>query len=142
MTLIWDDVKNELQQRVDYFEAVWSYIWHAQGGVLVLSLVEPLDRDLQLTDAGDKLAVALLELEREHPELEFLHVHGEPGRVPLDDVGGYRAGIDGMLESALAEITRIHRELADSLDVRELVALASVTTLIGDARRLIGQPLQ
>jgi len=142
MTLVWEDVKTHLQQRVDYFEAVWSYIWHAQGGVLVLSLVDPLDRDLQLTDAGDKLGDALLELEREHPELEFFHIHGEPGRVPLDDVRGYRAGIDGLLESALAEIIRTQREFPGRLKVRELAALATAAAMVGDARRLIAQPLR
>ncbi len=142
MTLVWEDVKAHLQQRVDYFEAVWSYIWHAQGGVLVLSLVDPLDRDLQLTDAGDKLGDALLELEREHPELEFFHIHGEPGRVPLDDVRGYRAGIDSLLESALAEITRTQREFPGRLEVRELASLATVATLVGDARRLLAEPLR
>lgn len=142
MTLVWEDVKTHLQQRIDYFEAVWSYIWHAQGGVLVLSLVDPLDRDLQLTDAGDKLGDALLELEREHPELEFFHIHGEPGRVPLDDVRGYRAGIDSLLESALAEITRTQREFPGRLEVRELAALATVATRVGDARRLLAEPLR
>ena len=142
MTLVWDDVKSELQQRVEYVEAVWSYIWHAQGGVLVLSLVDPLDRDLQLTDAGDKLGEALFELERARPELEFFHVPGEPGQVPLDDVSGYRGGLDRLLESALAEIARTHRELAGGLDVHGLVALASVATLVGDARRLIAEPLR
>ena len=121
---------------------MWSYIWHAQGGVLVLSLVDPLDRDLQLTDAGDKLGDALLELEREHPELEFFHIHGEPGRVPLDDVRGYRAGIDSLLESALAEIKRTQREFPGRLEVRELAALATVATLVGDARRLLAEPLR
>lgn len=142
MTLVWEDVKTHLQQRVDYFEAVWSYIWHAQGGVLVLSLVDPLDRDLQLTDAGDKLGDALLELEREHPELEFFHIHGEPGRVPLDDVRGYRAGIDSLLGSALAEIIRTQRVFPGRLEVRELAALANVAVMVGDARRLIAEPLR
>ena len=142
MTLIWDDLKTDLQQRVDYVEAVWSYLWHAQGGVLVLSLVDPLDRDLQLTDAADKLGEALLELERGHPELEFFHLHGEPGPVPLDDVGGYRAGVDGLLQLALDEVTRIHRDLSGSLDATDLAALASVATLAGDARRLIAEPLR
>ena len=142
MTLVWEDVKTHLQQRVDYFEAVWSYIWHAQGGVLVLSLVDPLDRDLQLTDAGDKLGDALLELEREHPELEFFHIHGEPGRVPLEDVRGYRAGIDSLLESALAEMIRTQREFPGRLEVRELAMLATVAAMVGDARRLIAQPLR
>jgi CoA:oxalate CoA-transferase len=59
-------VKSDLQQRVDCFEAVWSYISHAQGGS-VLSLVDPLDRYLQLTDAGDKLGETMLELERGTP---------------------------------------------------------------------------
>ena len=142
MTLVWEDVKTHLQQRVDYFEAVWSYIWHAQGGVLVLSLVDPLDRDLQLTDAGDKLGDALLEFEREHPELEFFHIHGEPGRVPLEDVRGYRAGIDSLLESALAEMIRTQREFPGRLEVRELAMLATVAAMVGDARRLIAQPLR
>jgi hypothetical protein len=142
MTLVWEDVKTRLQQRVDYFEAVWAYIWHAQGGVLVLSLVDPLDRDLQLTDAADTLGEAMLELEREHPEFEFFHIHGEQGRVPLDDVRGYRAGIDSLLESALIEIRRTERGFPGGLVVSELAALATVATLVGDARRLIAEPLR
>lgn len=142
MTLVWEDVRAELEDRVRGFEAIWALLWHAQGGLLVLSLVEPLDRDLQLTEASQQMALALDELERVRPELQFLCLPGEPGRVPLDDVSGYRAGICVLLAAALSEATRMLREEAPQLGLDELAALASVASLIGEGRRLVTEHLR
>ena len=142
MTLMWQDVQRDLEQRVEQFEAVWALIWHAQMGVLVLSLVEPLDQDLNLSDAADTLGLALTELERVRPELEFLCLPGEPGRVPLDDISGYRTGIDSLLNACAREIARMLREDAAELQLNELVVLATVSSLVGEARRRIAEPLR
>lgn len=142
MTLVWEDVRAELQVRVQAFEAIWALLWHAQGGVLVLSLVEPLDRDLQLTEASEALGLALDELERVRPEVQFLCLPGEPGQVPLDGVAGYRAGICLLLESSLDEATRMLRDEASDFTLEELAALASVATLTGQARQLVTEHLR
>ena len=142
MTLVWEDVRAELEFRVQSFEAVWALLWHALGGVLVLSLVEPLDRNLQLTEASDALGLALDELERVRPEVQFLCLPGEPGQVPLDDVGGYRSGICLLLEAGRGEITRMLREESGELALDELAALASVASLVGDAEQLVSEPLR
>lgn len=61
----------------------------------------------------------------------------------MDEVRGYRAGIiDGLLESALAEIRHTQADFPGGLQVPELAAFATVATLAGDARRLIAEPLR
>ena len=142
MTLVWECVRAELEDRVSGVEAVWALLWHAQGGVLALALVEPLDRDLRLTEAGQVMALALDALEIVRPEVRSLCLPGEPGQVPLDDISGYRAGIGILLDAVLDEVARMLREESAELPLEDLAALASVATLTGQARELVTSHLR
>lgn len=142
MTKVWKDVASEVRDRLGVGpEALWSLLYTAQSAVFALSLMSPLDEDLDLSDAATELMLALDELEAAQPELLLETLAIGLGPVPLDDLDGYRLAIDGLLAAARDQIVWVFQYGLDDLTVEQVLALASVVTHVGSAaRRVAGRP--
>ena len=134
VTVSWTQPAQELVDRLGIgMDALWSLIYAAQVGALSLALVEPLDEDLSLTEAGMDLADALGELEWVCPELTAGSVAVDLGPAPLDDVSACRAAIAGLLAAAVDVVVALLREQGEELDTPDLLAVARVAHLVGSA---------
>ena len=142
MTKVWQDVAAEVRDRLGVGpEALWSLLYTAQSAVFVLSLMSPLDEDLDLSDAATDLMLALDELETAQPEVLLETLAIDLGPVPLDDLAGYRSAIDGLLAAARDQVVSVFQYGLDDLTVEQVLALASVVTHVGSAARLVaGRP--
>ena len=142
MTKVWQDVACEVRDRLGGgTEALWSLLFTAQSGVFELSLMAPLGEDVALGAAAEELMLALDELEAAQPELLLETLAIDLGPVTLADLTGYRTAIAGLLEGIQDQVARLSQTGLDSLDVEQLLALASVATLVGSARRLVAAQL-
>ena len=109
--------------------------------VFALSLMSPLDEDLDLSDAANELMLALDELEAAQPELLLETLAIDLGPVPVGDLAGYRSAIDGLLAAARDQIVSVFQYGLDGMTVEQVLALASVVTHVGSAaRRVAGRP--
>lgn len=117
-------------------EALWSLVFSAQDGALRLAMVEPLDEDFALSDAGVGLADALAELEWARPELAA-GISVELGPVQWDDVIAYRQAIAGLLAAALEVVADLLRSA--ELDTPDVLALARVVHLVSAAHQRVLQ---
>ena len=141
MTVLWRDLKSELVDRLGIgMEALWSLVRTAQSGVLALSLIEPLDEDMRLSDAAMDLTLALDEMEEVSPALAAGGISVDLGPVRLDDLGDYRASILGLLGAAIDVVAHMLREQVEELDTPELMSLATVASSINSARQLLLVP--
>lgn len=139
MTKVWQDVASEVRDRLGGGpEALWSLLYTAQSAVFALSLMSPLDEDLDLSDAATELMLALDELEAAQPELLLETLAIDLGPVALDDLAGYRSAIDGLLAAASDQIVSVFQYGLDDVTVEQILALASVVTHVGSAARRIG----
>ena len=134
VTVSWTQPAQELVDRLEVgMDALWSLIYAAQTGALSLALVEPLDEDLSLTEAGMDLADALGELEWVRPELTAGSVAVDLGPAPLDDVSACREAIAGLLAAAVDVVVGLLREQGEQLDTPDLLAVARVAHLVSSA---------
>jgi hypothetical protein len=142
MNKVWQDVASEVRDRLGVGpEALCSLLFTAQSAVFGLSLMSPLDEDLDLSEAAAELMLALDELEAAQPELLLETLAIDLGPVPLDDLAGYRSAIDGLLAAARDQIVSVFQYGLDDLTVEQVLALASVVTHVGSAaRRVAGRP--
>ena len=137
MTVSWTEPARELVDRLGVgMEALWSLIFSAQDGALRLAMVEPLDEDFALSDAGVGLADALAELEWARPELAA-GISVELGPVQWDDVIAYRQAIAGLLAAALEVVADLLRSA--ELDTPDVLALARVVHLVSAAHQRVLQ---
>ena len=136
MAVSWMEPARELVNRLGIgLDALWSLIYAAQTGALRLALVEPLDEDLALTEAGMDLAETLGELEWIRPELRAGPVAFDPGPAPLDDVTACRAVVTGLLVASVDVAVGLLREQGEDLDTPDVLAVARVAHLLGLAYR-------
>lgn len=137
MTVSWTEPARELVDRLGVgMEALWSLVFSAQDGALRLAMVEPLDEDFALSDAGVGLADALAELEWARPELAA-GISVELGSVQWDDVIAYRQAIAGLLAAALEVVADLLRSA--ELDTPDVLALARVVHLVSAAHQRVLQ---
>ena len=137
MTVSWTEPARELVDRLGVgMEALWSLVISAQDGALRLAMVEPLDEDFALSDAGVGLADALAELEWARPELAA-GISVELGQVRWDDVIAYRQAIAGLLAAALEVVADLLRSA--ELDTPDVLALARVVHLVSAAHQRVLQ---
>ena len=137
MTVSWTEPARELVDRLGVgMEALWSLVFSAQDGALRLAMVEPLDEDFALSDAGVGLADALAELEWARPELAA-GISVELGPVRWDDVIAYRQAIAGLLAAALEVVADLLRSA--ELDTPDVLALARVIHLVSAAHQRVLQ---
>ena len=139
MTVLWTEPARELVELLGVgIEALASLLASAQSGALALSLIEPLDEEYFLSDAAIALGDALDQLALVAPETPECPVTVTLGAVRWDDLIAYRQGIEGLLVAAFDVVAQMLREQAAALDTAELLALAHVVHLIGQAYRLVG----
>ena len=137
MTVSWTEPARELVDRLGVgMEALWSLVFSAQDGALRLAMVEPLDEDFALSDAGVGLADALAELEWARPELSA-GISVELGPVQWDDVIAYRQAITELLSAALEVVADLLRSA--ELDTPDVLALARVVHLVSAAHQRVLQ---
>ena len=138
MTKVWQDVAGEVRDRLGVgLEALWSLLFTAQSGVFALSLMAPLGEEVTLADAATDLMLALDELEAAQPELLLETLAIDLGPVALGDLAGYRSAITGLLETIKQQVVSLSQTGPDDLGVEQLLALASVVTLVGSAARRV-----
>lgn len=142
MTQVWQDVAGEVRDRLGVGpEALWSLLFTAQSGVFALSLMAPLGEDMGLAEAATDLMLALDELEAAQPELLLETLAIDLGPVALGDLAGYRSAIVALLETIRQQVVTLSDTGLADLAVEQLLALASVVSLVGSAtRRVAGQP--
>lgn len=142
MSKVWQDVATEVRDRLGVGpEALWSLLFTAQSAVFALSLMSPLDEHLDLSDGANELMLALDELEAAQPELLLETLAIDLGPVPVDDLAGYCAAIEGLLVAARDQIVSVFQYGLDDLPVEQVLALASVVTHVGSAARWVaGRP--
>ena len=138
MTKVWQDVAGEVRDRLGMGpEALWSLLFTAQSGVFALSLMAPLGEEVALADAATDLMLALDELEAAQPELLLETLAIDLGPVALGDLAGYRSAITGLLETIQQQVVILSQTGPDDLGIEQLLALASVVTLVGSATRRV-----
>lgn len=134
MAVSWTLPARELVDRLGVgMDALWSLLFAAQSGVLRLALVDPLDADLSLTEAGMDIADALGELEWVRPELAACSIAVDLGPARLDDVIACRTSITGLLSAAVEVTAGLLGGQGEELDTPDVLALGRVVHQVGSA---------
>ncbi len=138
MTVVWQELRGELHDRLgEGVETLWSLLSAAQTGVMALALMLPLDDGAGLDDAATNVMAALDELELVRPELTFDSFTADLGPVDVEDIGGYQAGIVGLLQAAGEHVAQLARNGLAGLETSAVLALATGASVIGSAQRLV-----
>lgn len=138
MTVVWQELRDELHDRQgEGVETLSSLLFAAQTRAIALALMLPLDDGAGLEDAATNIMLALDELELVRPELMFVSFTADLGPVDVDDIEGYQAAIDELLQAAGEHDALLALNGLPGLEASAVLALATVASLVGTAQRLV-----
>ena len=131
----WDETAKVLVEHADAdWEGIWTLTYAAGRATADLGVVLPMADAVELTYAAMYLADARQELEWARPDLPARCPAVSVGPSELLDVDAARDAISRLITAALA---RSEALLGCDLDLADLACLATATTQLRSARRIV-----